>query len=535
VVLNRSAATDRGEKRMKSPDQDAALREAVKPELHTGTELARGAMVNVVTLVAANFRGIFTFLIARLLGGAALGTLGIAWSTTDLLSKFGTFGMDTSTIALVAKRHAAGDEGGARALLRRAVLVGLLFAVTAAVCGIVFFQTIGPRLGQPPELILSTSLMLLAVPGITLYRISNGVSRGMKVMRHDLYSKGFTETFGTIACFLVALGIGLRSLAPVVAVLLGTGAGGLMAFTLARRLFVGHRRDKAKTGPAGLIRFSTPIAIYSLLNMLIMRMDVLLLGFLGASAGVSIATIGVFVAAVEIAGGMRKVRQAFDPMFTPIIARQSAAQNRAAMEQSFAQLGRWVLAAQLPLMGVLCLAGGIGLDIFGPGFRSGALWVGLLAVAHATNSFVGLAETVIMIQRPKWNLVNSSITVVLQFGASLWLIPRFGATGAALAMVLAYVTQGVLRYCELRYLFHWHWPWRALARPAFAFAIALVPAIPLRLLFDGWPGELAAGLTFLAAYVATWKIVGLEEADRVVLRQLWQGGRRRRIDDDDAA
>ena len=69
-----------------------------------------------------------------------------------------------------------------------------------------------------------------------------------------------------------------------------------------------------------------PIAIYSLLNMLILRMDVLLLGFMGPSVGVSLSTIGIFVASVEISCGMRKVRQAFDPMFTPIIARQSALQ-----------------------------------------------------------------------------------------------------------------------------------------------------------------------------------------------------------------
>ncbi|MEO5721468.1 MAG: hypothetical protein ABIR71_08370, partial [Chthoniobacterales bacterium] len=82
---------------MSTPESEAALREAVAPEPHPGTELARGALVNVVTLVAANLRGIFTFLIARLLGQGTLGTFGIAWSSTDLLSKFGTFGMDTST------------------------------------------------------------------------------------------------------------------------------------------------------------------------------------------------------------------------------------------------------------------------------------------------------------------------------------------------------------------------------------------------------------------------------------------------------
>ena len=521
---------------MKRPEADttAALSSAVETT-HSGTELARGAMVNVVTLVAANLRAIFTLLIARLLGQGTLGTFGIAWSMTDLLSKIGTFGMDTSTIALVASRQAAGDTSGSRALLRRAILFGLLFSVVAALAGILAFQTIGKSLGQRPDLVRTTSLMLLAVPGIALYRISNGVSRGMKVMRHDLYSKGFTETFGTIACFLIAVAIGLRDLAPAVAVLFGTGAGGLMAFILARGLFV--RPAQTSTAPlhVPLLRFSAPIAIYSLLNLLIMRMDVLLLGFMGPSVGVSLSTIGIFVASVEVAGGMRKVRQAFDPMFTPIIARQSAMQDRAAMEQSFAQLGRWVLAAQLPLMGVLCLSGGIGLDIFGPGFRAGALWVGLLAVAHATNSFVGLAETVIMIQRPKLNLINSGVTVVLQLGASLLLIPRYGATGAALCMVLAYVTQGVLRYLELRFLFQWHWPWRALGRPASAFAIALAPAMPLRLLLDGRIGEVTAGLVFLAAYIAAWKIIGLEASDRVVLRQLWKGRPRRRLEGNDAA
>ncbi len=520
---------------MSAPESEEVLREALKPETDTATEMARGALVNVVTLAAANLRGIFTFLIARLLGQNALGTFGIAWSTTDLLSKFGTFGMDTSTIALVAKRHAVDDLGGARAIMRRAVTFGLLFSVLAALAGILAFQTIGAQLGQSPELVRSTSLMLLALPGIALYRLSNGVSRGMKVMRHDLYSKGFTETFGTIACFLVAVGIGLRSLAPAVAVVCGTGAGGLMAVMLARSLFAGHRRDQAKVGPAGLLRFSAPIATYSLLNMLIMRMDVLLLGFMGPSVGVSLGTIGIFVASVEIAGGMRKVRQAFDPMFTPIIARQSALQNQPAMEESFAQLGRWVLAAQLPLMGVLCLSGGIGLDLFGPGFRQGATWVALLAVAHATSSFVGLAETVIMIQRPRLNLINSGTTVLLQLGASLLLIPWLGATGAALGMVLAYVTQGVLRYLELRILFHWHWPWRALARPAYAFLLALLPALPLRLLWHGWRGELAAGIVLLVAYVAAWKVIGLEEADRVVLRQLWQRRSRRRLAPNDAA
>jgi len=66
-------------------------------------------------------------------------------------------------------------------------------------------------------------------------------------------------------------------------------------------------------------------------------------------------------------------------------------------------------------------------------------------------------------------------------------------------------------------------------------AIAIVPATVLRLLIDGWQGELVAGLTFLAGYVGAWKWIGLDESDRLVLRQLLQSRKKRRLQEDDAA
>src|SRR5438270_150206 len=137
---------------MEAAEQERVLREAVTPEERTGTELARGAMVNVATLIAANLCGVFTFLVA--------------------------------------------------------CLVGL-------------------------------------------------------------------ETWGTISCFLAAIAFGLRDLAPVVGVLIGAAAGGLVAFFLARSLVVGAQTGPGERGTASLVRFSAPIAIYGLLNLLIMRMDVL--------------------------------------------------------------------------------------------------------------------------------------------------------------------------------------------------------------------------------------------------------------------
>ena len=47
--------------------------------------MARGAVANGVVLLASNFRALFIFLIARLLGEAALGRFGLAFASTELL------------------------------------------------------------------------------------------------------------------------------------------------------------------------------------------------------------------------------------------------------------------------------------------------------------------------------------------------------------------------------------------------------------------------------------------------------------------
>ena len=63
----------------------------VAPEMGSavdhGAELKRGMFFNTIALLASNFRGVFTFLIARLLGAATLGIFLVAWATTDVLSK----------------------------------------------------------------------------------------------------------------------------------------------------------------------------------------------------------------------------------------------------------------------------------------------------------------------------------------------------------------------------------------------------------------------------------------------------------------
>ncbi len=501
----------------------AASDEAALADSH---HLARGALANTLVLLAANFRGIFTFLIARILGEAALGRFALLVSTTELLSKAGMAGLDVAIVPLVAGRRSAGDEAGARRVFRRSVVLVGIASLAIAMAGVAAIPWIARTRGLD-AFAGGAVIMLFALPGFAVTRVSVGASRALLSMRNEFYSRGITETWVTIGVFVGAIALGIRDIAPSLAVVAGMSASAMVALSLARQAF-----DRSRPAPAphsgsaepslgAMLRFSTPIAGSSLLNVLVMHVDVLLLGtYVGRAPGVTVETFGVFCAAAEIAGGMRKVRQVFDPIFAPVVAARAASGDRALLRRTVAAPGRWVLAAQLPLVGALVLASGAVLNVYGDGFRAGALWLAILAIAHATNSFAGLVETLIMIERPGLNLFNAAATVLVQVVAAVVLIPQLGVTGAALAMWIGFALQGLLRFAEVRHVFGWTWPWESLRRPALAFGLAIAPAAILRVALSGLAAELAAGGLFLALYAGCWLMLGAEPDDREVWARL---------------
>src|SRR5881398_2687980 len=203
----------------------------------TGVELKRGAFLNTVAMLASNFRGIFSFLVARLLGPAALGIFSVAWSTTDIISKIGIFGLDNAITTFIARSEAVGNRARSKALFRIAVVLGVTQSVVTAAIVIAALHFFNNRLHVQPQLVSALALVLCAMPGLALYRISTAISRGMKVMQHDIYSRGITEPIATTLAFLITFVIGFRKFGPELAAIVGTAGSGLIALALASTLF----------------------------------------------------------------------------------------------------------------------------------------------------------------------------------------------------------------------------------------------------------------------------------------------------------
>src|ERR1044071_1305545 len=112
----------------------------------TGVELKRGAFLNTIAMLASNLRGVFIFLVARLLGPAALGTLSVAWANTDRGSKLAVFALDNALTTFLARSQATGNLARSRALFRAAVVLVLTQSTLVAAIGITALQIFGDRL-----------------------------------------------------------------------------------------------------------------------------------------------------------------------------------------------------------------------------------------------------------------------------------------------------------------------------------------------------------------------------------------------------
>ena len=472
-------------------------------------QMKRGALFNATAVIASNFRSIFTFLVAWLLGPAVLGTYMVAWATTDIVSRLGVLALDTAAMTFIARSEAVGDHARSRSLFHITVALVLLQCAIVAAVAIVLIRWTGAWFGLDPQMIAALSVMLIALPGVALYRIGTAVSRGMKVMQHDIFSRGLADSFVTTAAFLAALGLGYKLFAPEIALIVGSAASGIVAFLLASTLFRSAPRAHPPVSfsfeARRLLAFAAPISAYELVNTAIARVDVIMLAcFIGRAPGVTLAMVGVYGTVVEVGSGLRKVNQAFNPIFGPIVAGMTVHGEQAQAALAFSRVTQWMLWILLPLVAVMAFAGDFILSLYGPIFRQGTTWLTIVAIACATNAFVGLAETVIMVQRPRLNLINSAVTCVIAFFANVWLIKNFGVTGAAFGILLPYVILGILRYRTLRIVFRWRNPWANVGWPLLAALLASGPAFACRALINGVAGQLISCAVFGLIYFVIW-------------------------------
>jgi O-antigen/teichoic acid export membrane protein len=322
---------------------------------------------------------------------------------------------------------------------RRAFSTGVLangaFALAALALCLAFREPLSRAfLGDVPE--RAFFLAAATAPLLTLGELLCGVARTLD--RFDLHNQyGLLQSLLILVALIVALVFGGGALDAALAVNLIVQAALVAAFFARLVALAGFEWRIDLREALASVRYGKNLYLQNLLINLHERVDVLLLAALRVPA----FEIGLYAAGVSVVTQLRQVPGAIGTVLLPRLA--GATETEAAEFTS--AVVRPSLLVMLGAAAVLAPAGALGIPLlFGRDYAPAVapFLVLLPGVAAVTISRV-LGRYFAAVNRQRAILVLRAAVLVLNVALNLWLIPRSGILGAALASLISYSVEAV--------------------------------------------------------------------------------------------
>lgn len=489
-------------------------------------DIVWGAIVNLAGAVIRSLRLLLLFILGRLYGAEGIGLYLLAYAALDTLNKLAVMGLDQAVLTHAARRHAAEDMDGMYEIIGQAIAISLAaaFVITTGL------SLLAPWLAHvffnKPELGMALRLMAWALPFWALSAILLFAARALRVMHDEVITKAIVEPLVILA---LALGFYALDWGPSglwVAVLVSAMAGaGTAAYMFSRKFSLARLWHGLWVIPGRwrLYCFAMQIGLVELVSELLKRIDMFLIG-----RYLTMDMLGIYGIAQEWASTIKKIRQAFNPIFVPVMSAAYQNNDRASMLHQYRNVTRWILILNACVLGGIILAGDALMHLFGSEFGLGAPIAVMLTLALAIQGVLGVSELFLLIDKPWINLINTIGALLVSIGLNLWLIPRYGMLGAAGAVLILQTILNLARLIEVAALYHLQPLTRYHAKAVMAFLVAVSAVRGLHQALGGAGGATALGAVgvFWLLYFALLFLMGLAPEEKQMLvhwqRQLWR-------------
>jgi O-antigen/teichoic acid export membrane protein len=386
-------------------------------------------------------------LIVRALSRTEYGAFAFALSVASLAATVGLLGLDKTVSRFVPIYDEQGDQ---RRLAGSLVLAfGVVAGVSAAMLlALIGLQTrIGDEIVENEQARSLLLILFLLAPMRAFDSLMTacfaifGSARSI-VLRRNVVAPG-------LQLAVVALVLVTNQPPEILAAgYVLAGFGGLLLFgivlvRLLRQSGILHliASGDVRVPVRALMGFSLPLMSSDVVFLLRTSAVIILLQYLATSNEVA-----AYGAVLPLARQNLVVYQAFAFLFVPAAARLYARGEHARLRNMYWQTSAWIAVATFPALAAsVALAGPVTVLLFGPAYADSGTVLAILAVGHYITAALGFNALTLRVQGSvRFIVAVDVVAAVVSLGASLLLIERFGAIGAAIATALTLVTQNTL-------------------------------------------------------------------------------------------
>lgn len=480
-------------------------------------KIARGSLLSGVGAVVAAVGGVaLTLAVTRAFAPALAGTFFAGTTFFLIVSSLAQLGTDVGLVRYLSSHWATGEQDRIDETLRIALVP---VVVAATVCGALTY-VLAPKIsgwvGNAAVFDETTSILralAFFVPVVALYGALLAATRGRGSMRATVVVDSLFRTVAqplllglTVALHwgptaaAVAWALPYAAGVVVCLVVLGRSSGRVRSTGAPR---TGNESPRSVRHGAGLARdfwsFTAARAVSGAVIMVWRRFDVLLVAALSGPADAAIYTAATrFLVVGSLA--IQAVQLTVSPQLSRMFARHDVDGAR----QIYYTSTLWTMTFSWPLYIVSASAVSLVIPVFGARYTAGASSVIVLSAAMLIATACGSVDAVLLMSgRSLLSLGNAVLTLAVNVGLDLVLIPRLGILGAATGWAISIALRNVLALVQIQKLMHM-WAFSRISAAVSAASIACFAVVPgLLSWYDAPDGWLVASLVLGAvAYLA---------------------------------
>ena len=486
-------------------------------------KVSRQGAVVLLSRAASVLLGVFaTILLSRLLGPAGLGKFRLGSVVVQLLTGFSLIGLDRALLRYLPILEARAT-GGSRTLLLRSSSVVLITSLVLFIA----LQLGAPALANfyfhSPEMANVIRAFSYQLPVLAFFRFLSGATTAAK--RADVASR--ISNILSPAIFLLLLVLTGLVYTGVYAAITARILAQLAAVVCLAVFLVRHFPKSPWVESAGgdtfrkYLLLSFPLFIIGLGYQLLNQMDTIMLGHFVTEKEVGIYSVAFKVSAFVLIGP-----DILLPIVAPLFSHFSETRDSHLTAVLFATVTKWLCYFALIVFACTAIFRFELLGIFGRGFIAGGPVLLILAGGQLANAATGPTGVLLtMTGKQKWELANTISMVAFNFLLNLFLIPRMGKTGAAIATAVSIATINGIKLVQVYMLFGL----RAHNLKYLKGLMAIVGAAAVGYLVRNALGNIGygpytmlslGGIAFLVTATIGFWLLGLDQEDKMAIAAL---------------
>jgi O-antigen/teichoic acid export membrane protein len=522
-------------------------------------QIARGSALTGAGAVVAAVGGVaLTVVVTRNFVPDLAGTFFASTAFFLIVSSLAQLGTDVGLVRFVSAHSATGQQHRLGETLRIALIPVLVMATLWAIAMWFLSPAIATWIGNDKVHDDTVSMLHALTPFLPVAAVYGGLvatTRGRGSMKYTVIVDSTLRTIGQPVLILLSVWAGLDAPGAAIAWVLPYPIGVVICSVVlvrqARRI---GRRRAAQPEAAEVIEpadepgdeavrevlddtaafedvhgrvlarqfwsFTAARAVASGVVMIWRRFDVLMVAWLASPADAAVYTAATrFLVVGQL--GIQAVQMTVSPQFGRLFARRDVEGARSVYKTAT----MWTMTFAWPLYIITGAAVGLVIPIFGADYTSGAKVTIILSASMLVATACGGVDAVLLMSGHSWlSLGNAVITLILNVGLDLLLIPRYGILGAAIAHSVSLALRNLLALYQINRLMHM-WAFTEQSAKIAGMSLACFGLLPAILHLADAPELWAMACIVVGLVVyATW---GWRERDRLKLNTFGNALRRR--------